>query len=482
MLKDAQYNNFYIFLISIVAALGGLLFGFDWVIIGGAKPFYEAFFHITSEMQRGWVMSAALLGCMMGALVAGTMSDYLGRKNTLILTSVLFIISALGTALSHLLGIFVFFRIMTGFAIGMASTVAPIYIAEVSPQETRGRMVAINQLAIVIGVLIAQIVNFLIAMPVSTQLSAQAFWHTWNVQTGWRYMFGSGILPAILFFGTIFFIPKSPRWLAKIGKEYKARRVLTRIGGKSFAELSVKNIINSLKKNKKVGFREFFSPKFRKVMLLGVILAVFQQWCGINVIFTYAQEVFSQAGYSINAMLMNIVIVGSVNLIFTVVSMFLVDKVGRRQLLLLGASLLSIIYALLGACYFFHIQGMRVLILVILGIATYAATLAPIVWVVLSEIFPNAIRGKAMAIATLMLWMGSFTLTLSFPILNLRLGADGTFWLYSLICLAGFIFLYCRLPETKMRSLEELEKIFQPAIRNKKNAVKNKSQKKVTTI
>jgi len=242
MLKDYRYNYFYVFLISLVAALGGLLFGFDWVIIGGAKPFYEVFFHITSEMQRGWVMSAALLGCMMGALIAGTMSDYLGRKNTLILTSVLFIISALGTALSNLLDIFVLFRIMTGLAIGMASTVAPIYIAEVSPQETRGRMVAINQLAIVIGVLVAQIVNFSIAMPVSTQLSTQVFWHTWNVQMGWRYMFGSGIFPAILFFGTIFFIPKSPRWLAKMGNDSKARRVLTRIGGKSFAETSVKNI------------------------------------------------------------------------------------------------------------------------------------------------------------------------------------------------------------------------------------------------
>ena len=460
MSRKTPFNYRFLFSISIVTAMGGLLFGYDWVVIGGAKPFYEQFFGIASSPSlQGWAMSSALAGCLMGAVFSGILSDRYGRKRLLILAAFLFILSAFGTGATNSYSNFILFRILGGIGIGLASNLSPMYIAEVSPGSVRGKFVSLNQLTIVIGILAAQLVNWQIAEPVTTGTTDIEILNSWNGQTGWRWMFWAELIPAGLFFFLMFLVPESPRWLAKNGKDKQTFNILSRIGGKDYATLETKNIQKTISNDDaKVNFRLLFQPGLKKVLLIGVVIAAFQQWCGINVIFNYAQEVFAAAGYGVSDILFNIVITGSVNLVFTFVAIFTVDRWGRRPLMLMGAGGLTGIYALMGAAYYFQISGLPLLILVISAIACYAMSLAPITWVVLSEIFPNRIRGAAMAVATVSLWTASFILTYTFPLLNNAFNASGTFWLYGLISAAGFIFIFKKLPETKGKSLEEIER------------------------
>lgn len=423
-MKNIHSKN--LLLICFISAMGGFLFGYDWVVIGGAKIFYEPFFAIEgSAALRGWAMSSALLGCLVGAGFSGRWSDKYGRKKLLIAAALLFLVSAVGTGIADRFSWFIFYRIVGGLGIGIASNVSPIYIAEVSPANMRGRLVSLNQLTIVLGILSAQLANWLIGNLFAGDaagLTAE------GIKYAWRWMFWAEAVPAGLFFILSFVIPESPRWLAaKTVKEKFDWRVLLR-------------------------------PRVRKVLLIGVVLAVFQQWCGINVIFNYAHEIFSAAGYEVSDVLMNIVVTGITNVVFTFVAIYTVDRWGRRKLMLTGAAGLALIYLLMGCCYFAGLSGWIMLALVMMAIACYAMSLAPIVWVVLSEIFPQQIRGTAMAISTLFLWIACFILTYTFPLLNEWLQAAGTFWLYGGICLAGFFFIRARLPETKGKSLEEIEK------------------------
>ncbi|HWS01083.1 MAG TPA: sugar porter family MFS transporter, partial [Prolixibacteraceae bacterium] len=445
--------------ITLISAMGGLLFGYDYVVIGGAKPFYERFFEITNSPHlQGWAMSSALIGCLAGALVSGYLTDRFGRKKPLILAAALFTIAAIGTGAIHSFNLFIIFRLIGGLGIGLASAVSPMYIAEISPAKLRGRLVSVNQLTIVIGILAAQIINYLIAEKVSEGATDQMILDSWNGQTGWRWMFWAGTFPALMFFILSFFIPESPRFLAKSGNWTAAYAILKRIGGEQYATEEKKEIAATLHENSsRIDWKALTSINVRPILILGIVLAVFQQWCGINVIFNYAEEIFSSAGYSVSDMLFNIVITGTVNLVFCVIAMRMVDSWGRRKLMLLGSLGLAIIFFTLGATYFFELKGLAILVLVMLAIATYSMTLAPITWVILSEIFPNAIRGSAMAIATTSLWIACFVLTYTFPILNKMLNASGTFWLYAFICLSGFFFILKKLPETKGKSLEEIE-------------------------
>lgn len=448
----------YIWFISLVAAMGGLLFGYDWVVIGGAKPFYEKFFNLTSSFQIGWAMSSALAGCLIGALIAGGLSDKFGRKKLLISAGFMFTLSAIGTALASTFTFFVTYRLIGGIGIGIASTLSPMYIAEISPAKIRGRFVSINQLTIVIGILMAQLINWLIAKPVPDNTSVEFILNSWNGQVGWRWMFGAETVPALIFFVLMFLIPESPRWLLKNAKEAKATRILFKIGGENYSNYSVAEIRETLANEiQKVDFKNLFKPDMTKILGIGIFLAVLQQWCGINVIFNYAEEVFSQAGYGVSDILLNIVITGAVNLVFTFVAIFTVDRLGRRALMLIGASGLAVIYLLIGFGYFIGSQGIHMLILVVTAIACYAMSLAPITWVIISEIFPNRIRGAAMSIAVSALWIACFILTYTFPFLNKSLGASGTFWIYTTICLIGFLFIKTQLPETKGKSLEKIE-------------------------
>ena len=439
--------------------MGGLLFGYDWVVIGGAKPFYERFFDIaTVPSLQGWAMSSALIGCLAGALMSGYLSDRFGRKLPLIIAAALFSVSAIGTGAVSLFTPFIIFRLIGGVGIGLASAISPMYIAEISPAQIRGRLVSVNQLTIVIGILAAQIVNYLIAEKIVPGATDQEILRSWNGQTGWRWMFWAETIPAFLFFILAFIIPESPRFLIKNGKNSQALSILERIGGKEYAKNEEVNVIRTVTSaSQKINWNELKAKKVRPLLITGIVLAIFQQWCGINVIFNYAEEIFTAAGYSVGDMLFNIVITGTVNLIFTLIAMQMVDSWGRRKLMLLGAGGLALIYFILGSSYFLEFKGFAILLMVLFAIATYAMTLAPITWVVLSEIFPNKIRGAAMAIATTGLWLACFVLTYTFPILNNWLNASGTFWLYAFICLSGFLFILRRLPETKGKTLEEIE-------------------------
>jgi SP family arabinose:H+ symporter-like MFS transporter len=459
-MKEQSYNWKYLLSISVISAMGGLLFGYDFVVIGGAKPFYEPYFSITgSPAMQGWAMSCALVGCLAGAVLSGWLSDRFGRKRLLILSAALFIVASLGTGGAASFTSFVIFRILGGIGIGLASNLSPVYIAEITPANVRGRFVSINQLTIVIGILAAQLVNWRIAQPVPEGATLQEILNSWNGQTGWRWMFYACAFPALLFFVLMWFVPESPRWLTRDpAKHNNVKRILARIGGDEFARSEFESIRETLGTRPDVKAKSHFREKgIRKLLIIGIVIAVFQQWCGINVIFNYAQEIFANAGYSVSDILFNIVITGSVNLAFTFVGMFTVDKLGRKALMLFGAGGLACIYAVIGVMYFSQIQGLPLLIMVVTAIACYAMSLAPVTWVVLSEIFPNRIRGFAMSVATFALWSACFILTYTFPLLNKILKASGTFWVYGFICILGFWFIWKRLPETKGRSLEEIE-------------------------
>ncbi len=454
-----KFNKTYLFAISMVSAMGGLLFGYDWVVIGGAKPFYERFFDITTSTNlQAWAMSSALIGCVVGAVVSGVVSDKFGRKRPLLLSAFLFTIASVGTGLAVDYTTFIVFRMIGGIGIGLASALSPMYIAEVAPSSMRGKFVSLNQMTIVIGILGAQVINLLIADSVPNGATDEFIRASWNGQTGWRWMFYACAVPSVLFLLLTFFLPESPRWLIKAGKADKAFPTLYKIGGESYANEEMKNIQATLNDvSEKVDYKKLFQPKFRNVLIIGLVLAVFQQWCGINTVFNYAEEIFTAAGYGVSDTLFNIVITGTVNLVFTLVAMFTVDKWGRKKLMILGSVGLGITYLLLGSAFYFELKGIAVLSLVVLAIAIYAMSLAPITWVILSEIFPNQVRGAAMALATFGLWIACFILTYTFPLLNAGLGAAGTFWVYAVICLAGFAFIALKLPETKGKSLEEIE-------------------------
>lgn len=427
-----MFKKGFVYFICLVSAMGGLLFGYDWVVIGGAKPFYELYFGIAdSPLMQGVAMTAALVGCLVGAMVAGTAADRYGRKPLLTVAAVLFTVSAVSTGWADDFVLFNVARFIGGIGIGVASAMSPMYIAEVSPTAIRGRMVSLNQLTIVLGILAAQIVNMLLARDTSVAEN-----QAWNVAWGWRWMFWAETVPAALFLLMSFFIPESPVFLQ-----------LRRAGGQAAGTA----------RGQQAGLKELFSHRYARVLLLGLVIAVFQQWCGTNVIFNYAQEIFVGAGFDVDGMFINIVITGIANVVFTFVALYTIERWGRRTLMLLGAGGLGIIYLTLGTCYFFAVKGVLMVVLVVAAIAVYAMTLGPVTWTLLAEIFPARIRGVAMATCTFALWVGCCTLTFSFPPMNAALGSSGSFWIYSAICAAAFVFLWRRCPETKGRSLEELE-------------------------
>ena len=409
--------------------MGGLLFGYDWVVIGGAKPFYEIYFQIADNpWQQGLAMSIALAGCLLGAMTGGTLADRYGRKPLLIISAVIFLISAYGTGAVNAYLWFLAARFIGGIAIGIASGLSPMYIAEVAPPHSRGRLVSVNQLTIVIGILAAQIINMVIADFGAAGGSATDI-DSWNCQWGWRWMFWAENIFALPFLILAFFIPESPRWLVTHGYDSRAAGILTRIGGEQYAAEEIAAVGRTASSGKKSGgLRRLFSRPFRHVLALGVFIAVF-----------------------------NIVLTGITNMVFTIVAMKLIDRVGRRALMLAGAAGLAVIYAILSVCYLNSATGFLMVTLVVAAIACYAMTLGPVTWVLLSELFPNSVRGVAMAVCTFALWTGSFTLTLSFPPIHTALGSAATFGLYAAICVVGLLFLRHRLPETKGRSLEEIE-------------------------
>jgi len=431
----------YIFFISMIAAFGGLLFGFDIAIFSGTIPFIQPYYDL-SEAQLGWTGSSLYVGCIIGTLITGYVTDRFGRKPPLIGAAAIFMVSSVMMGWASTYTALIAWRIIAGIGVGAASMLSPLYIAEVSPAAIRGRMVSINQLTVVIGILLAYFSNYILA----------------DAQDNWRWMFTSGAVPASLFFLFVFFVPESPRWLLSNGQAEKAKSVLSKLLGLANVEAEFKKIQAGVQREVKRSFSDLIQPGVAFVVLLGITIAVFQQISGANAIFFYAPIIFEKAGMNVKDQLFQQIMIGGINLIFTLVAMQLVDKLGRKKLMLGGASLMALWLFLVGLCYSLGLlQGYLLTVLVLAFIATYATTLAPVTWVLISEIFPTRIRGLAISVATCMLWVACFALAYGFPVLIEKLDAPQTFYLFSGICLVYFFILLRFVPETKGKTLEQFE-------------------------
>ena len=438
-------NQSSLIMAAFVAALGGLLFGFDTAVISGTIPFIQPYFGL-SDVGLGWTVSSLLVGCIVGVAGAGVPGDAFGRRSVLIASALIFLISALGTSMAKSIVVFISFRFFGGLAVGVASMISPMYIAEISPAKLRGRLVAVNQLTIVIGIQIAFFSNYFLAS---------------GGNEPWRWMLAVMAIPAFLFFLALFFVPESPRWLVQKDRVHEAAELLSKISGKEEAEKEMKAIKESLAVEKAGSYGDLWQPKMKRLMLIGIVLAIFQQITGINTIMYYAPVIFSKAGSGVDSSLLQTAAVGTVNLLFTLVAMRYIDRSGRRPLLLWGSAGMFLSLTFLAVAFFLQkFEGFWVLLFVLTYIASFAASLGPTVWVFLSEIYPNHLRSKAMSVAIIALWIACFVVSLTFPVLIGNLGGGYTFVLFALICLANLIFVFKYIPETKGKTLEEIEKEF----------------------
>ena len=439
-MSRSAYNNSYILGISFISALGGYLFGFDFAVISGALPFLQRQFGLDAYWE-GFATGSLALGAIVGCLVAGSISDKYGRKRGLLTAAAIFGFSSLAMAFAPSRGIFIAARFMAGIGVGMASMLSPMYIAEISPAPLRGRMVAINQLTVVTGILVTNLVNYTLR----------------NMgEDAWRWMFGLGVLPSALFFAGAWWLPESPRWLVKAGKPDQARITLEKIGGSDFARSCLADIQRTTVASARINYADAFQKAVLPAVLVGIGLAVFQQLCGINVVFNYTTIIFQSIGVSQDEQLLQTVFIGGVNLLFTILAMMLVDRLGRKPLMLLGAGGLAILYIIVVRMLATGSQQVSWYLLAAIG--TYAMSLAPVTWVLISEIFPNKVRGAATSIAVLSLWAAYFILVFTFPILYHHLG-DSTFYIYAAVCAVGFLFISMKIKETKGKTLEELEDV-----------------------
>jgi len=453
-LKTKQSGSIlYVSLVCCVAALGGLLFGYDTAVISGAIGFLQSRFSLEPTMT-GWAASCALIGCVIGAALAGMLSDKLGRKKVLILSAIFFLVSAIGTAFPRNLIEFIIFRIIGGIGVGAASLTSPMYIAEVSPARIRGRMVSVNQLAIVSGILIVYFVNYFIA-----GLGDEA----WNIQLGWRWMFGSESLPAILLLILLFFVPESPRWLTKQKRSDEALNILSRVDGEDYASRELAAIEEAIAlESGTIG--QLFKPGMKIVLVIGVMLAILQQVTGINAFLYYAPEIFKKLGTGTDAALFQTIVIGAVNLTFTLIAIWTVDRLGRKPLMIIGSAGMGVSLLAMGLASYYQKTELWVLLFILGYIACFALSVGPVVWVILSEIFPTTIRGRAMSIATVCLWGSNYVVSQTFPMMNEnkwlveKFHHGFPFWVYGSLCVVLVVFVWKFVPETKGKTLEEIEK------------------------
>lgn len=438
MPQKHSYNTKYILGISFISALGGYLFGFDFAVISGALPFLQKQF-VLDAYWEGFATGSLALGAIIGCLIAGVVSDRYGRKPGLLTAAAIFALSSLAMAFSPTRDVFIASRFCAGIGVGMASMLSPMYIAEISPAHMRGRMVAINQLTIVLGILITNLVNY----------TMRNFG-----DDAWRWMFGLGVIPASLFLLGAWLLPESPRWLIKAGRHDIAGTVLQKIGDSSFVQETLANIQRSLEGVTKTNYAAAFKKAVLPAVLVGIGLAVFQQFCGINTVFNYAPKIFKSIGASQDDQLLQTVFIGGVNVLFTILAMLLVDKLGRKPLMLFGAGGLAILYVIV--VQLLSSGSTNVSWFLLAAIGTYAMSLAPVTWVLISEIFPTKVREAAISIAVISLWVAYFILVFTFPVLFEKL-KDNTFYIYAGICAVGFLFVLFKVKETKGKTLEEVE-------------------------
>jgi sugar porter (SP) family MFS transporter len=437
-------SSLYLYFICLIATMGGLMFGFDIAIISGAVPFIQPYFG-WNELQLGWGVSSLLVGAIIGAFGSGILSDIFGRKKVLIFVALFFAVSCSFTALASSSFIFISARLFGGLAVGAASVLSPMYVAEVAPPKNRGMLVSVYQLAIVLGILCSYTINYGLH----------------NIDNNWRWMFATGIIPSVLFFVGLFFIPESPRWLYKAGRQIDSLKVLKRIGGESLAKVEIQQIAESLQGNSgAVSAGELFKPSVRKVMIIGFFLAVFVQISGINTVIDYAPKILLAAGVEINNALLQTSLVGFINFIFTFVAILFIDKLGRRSLYLIGSMGMVITLIMLAISFYLKMEGIFTLICILMFIAFFASCIGPVFWTLLSEIFPNKIRGKALAFASFTQWIFNFLVVLLFPHFLASLGGARTFLFLAVMSFLQWLFTYLYVPETKGKSLEEIEQIW----------------------
>ena len=444
---QSAINSGIIYKATLVASVGGLLFGYDTAVISGAIGFMRSFYQL-SDIMTGWVASCALLGCIAGAMYSGKLSDCAGRKKILMLSAVLFTISSIGTAIAPNLWVFVLFRIIGGMGIGIASMLSPMYISEMAPASVRGRLISVFQLGIVTGILVIYFVNAYIA-----GIHNEA----WNISTGWRWMFGSGVIPSIIFILLLLTVPESPRWLASQKKQSEALAILSQINGNTAAQQELNSINESLKDEAPFSLATLKGSKLKKALITGIFLAVFSQFTGINAIMYYAPEIFKSTGTGTDSAFIQTILVGVINVAFTLVAIKYVDSWGRKKLLLSGISGMTVCLFIVGLAFYTQQQGYLVLIAILGNIAFFAMSLGPLTFVVIAEIFPTRSRATAMSIATFFLWLAVFLVSQTFPILIGSIGNAYTFWLYTLISVLAFLFIRKSIPETKGKTLEEIE-------------------------
>ncbi|WCK52332.1 sugar porter family MFS transporter [Aneurinibacillus sp. Ricciae_BoGa-3] len=450
MVKGTEYEERgsigFVSLIATVAAVGGLLFGYDTAVISGAIRFIQLKFTLGNFMV-GWAVACLIIGATIGTGFAGKISDLYGRKKALILAAILFTLGSVFSGLATNFTWFVIARIIGGLGIGISSVQSPLYIAEIAPAKIRGRLVSLNQLAVVTGIFAVYFLDLGIASRGNL---------VWNVSTGWRWMLGFGVLPGVLFFILLLLVPESPRWLQLKGREQEAFNILKRIHGESQAQIELKTIKPS--SNNGYGLlKQLFKPGLRHALLIGVVLAVLQQVTGINAIMYYAPEIFKHTGAGQNSSLVETVWVGIINLIFTIVSLWLIDKLGRKFLLLAGTAMMTISLLVIGYAFHAGTAGSWVLIFILLYVASFAVSMGPIVWLVIAEIFPNRVRGTASSIASVALWLADYVVSQTFPVLLNSVGVALTFWIFGILSAFAFFFTLKAVPETKGKSLEEIE-------------------------
>ena len=438
-------NRRFVILVSAVAALGGLLFGFDTAIISGAIPYIMAYFRL-DEYMFGWAVSSILIGCAIGAMVSGTLADRYGRRTILISCALLFAASGIGAGFSHELYVFILFRLLGGLGVGAAAMVSPMYIAETAPADWRGRLVATYQLAIVSGILLAYFSNYL--------------FNTMG-KDSWRWMFESQTVPSLLFLLLLLLVPETPRWLIRKGRTKQAAAILVKTSGFTAAKLEMAAIENSFRHEEEAALKQLFSKTYRPVLLIGILVAVFQQVTGINAILYYAPVIFKETGLDSSSSLLQTIGIGAVNVLATFIAIGLVDKVGRKKFLLAGSLLMGISLCGVALCFDYrYFEHYLVLVFMLVYVGAFGCTLGAVTWVYLSEIFPNRIRGLALSLATLALWLADFIVTCAFPVMTKHLGTSATLFCYAAFCAAAFCYMLFNVKETKGKSLEEIETLF----------------------
>jgi sugar porter (SP) family MFS transporter len=432
----------FLWFISLVATMGGLMFGFDIAIISGAVPFIQAYFK-WDELWLGWGVSSLLLGCILGAFGSGLLTDRYGRKRIMMGLALFFALSSLATALATASWFFVSARIIGGLAVGAASVLSPMYIAEVAPSGMRGRLVSIYQLAITFGILVSYLVNFLLH----------------DLDYNWRWMFATGVLPSVLFFTGLLFIPESPRWLFKVGRKEEAIGILARLSDAETLQQEVDGIENSLNtKSERTGISNLLKPGVKAAVLFGLVLAVLVQVSGINTVIDYAPKILLAAGVDIRNALLQTSLIGIINFIFTFVAIFLVDRIGRKPLYIAGSVGMTLTLLFLAAAFAYAWPAWMILLSILLFIAFFAACIGPVFWTLVAEIFPTEVRGTAVALVSFSQWIFNFLVVWLFPYVLLTIGGSATFLLLASMALLQVLVSIFWMPETKGKSLEEIEK------------------------